>query len=400
MDFLSLSSTNETNELNSIINARRLYKSCVNQETIEADSVDFLLSLINNEFGGWPILQGPIWNNSTFNLSNLLLKMAEYNLNSIYVVMTTVDDKNSSMHAIGVGQGTLGLGERQLYESESALTNSYRQWIQDLALILTNVTSMIDNDVTSIFEFEKKIAEYSSTTAEQIAHQKDNIRTTVKNLSNIINSSIDFSNYIRRVYELVNVTLNDTDLVIVGEIEYLRNVSKLITQYSSRTVRNYFIWSFMMKIIDYMPKRYRATKQQFTQILEGAVAEVPRSLTCSSNVNSLMGFALSRLYVPKYFDEKARNEAYRKWAQENPNADKKLPGLNKYSREQLLFINYGQIWCAKIRDSFMSNFILADVHSPPQFRVIGSTSNFVEFDRAFGCKPGQLNSRVNKCILW
>ncbi|CAF4540229.1 unnamed protein product [Rotaria sp. Silwood1] len=547
MDFLSLSSTNETNELNSIINARRLYKSCVNQETIEADSVDFLLSLINNEFGGWPILQGPIWNNSTFNLSNLLLKMAEYNLNSIYVVMTTVDDKNSSMHAIGVGQGTLGLGERQLYESESALTNSYRQWIQDLALILTNVTSMIDNDVTSIFEFEKKIAEYSLTTAEQIAHQKDNIRTT-----------IDFSNYIRRVYELVNVTLNDTDLVIVGEIEYLRNVSKLITQYSSRTVRNYFIWSFMMKIIDYMPKRYRATKQQFTQILEGAVAEVPRSLTCSSNVNSLMGFALSRLYVPKYFDEKARNEykfnssyirngltiakltarsnfrlvrqfvdrqvwvmpptrleaaynpfynsilvpaailqaptfdkdlpkylnyggigtiigheithgfdtigrqfdrngnqvswwtnqtiaafdkqnecfiqqysnytvlslnrqvdgaltisenladngglkeaffAYRKWAQENPNADKKLPGLNKYSREQLLFINYGQIWCAKIRDSFMSNFILADVHSPPQFRVIGSTSNFVEFDRAFGCKPGQLNSRVNKCIL-
>ncbi|CAF2905794.1 unnamed protein product [Rotaria sp. Silwood2] len=92
--------------------------------------------------------------------------------------------------------------------------------------------------------------------------------------------------------------------------------------------------------------------------------------------------------------------AYKKWAQANRNVDKKLPGLSKYSAEQLFFINYGQIWCSKLRDSFMNNFILADVHSPPQFRVIGSTSNFVEFDRVFGCKPGQSNSRVNKCILW
>ncbi len=34
------------------------------------------------------------------------------------------------------------------------------------------------------------------------------------------------------------------------------------------------------------------------------------------------------------------------------------------------------------------------------FRVIGPTSNFDEFDRAFGCKPGQGNSRVNKCTVW
>ena len=35
-----------------------------------------------------------------------------------------------------------------------------------------------------------------------------------------------------------------------------------------------------------------------------------------------------------------------------------------------------------------------------RFRSIGSTSNFDEFDRAFGCKPGQGNSRVNKCGVW
>ncbi len=34
------------------------------------------------------------------------------------------------------------------------------------------------------------------------------------------------------------------------------------------------------------------------------------------------------------------------------------------------------------------------------FRVHGPTSNFDQFDRVFGCKPGQGNSRLNKCTVW
>lgn len=34
------------------------------------------------------------------------------------------------------------------------------------------------------------------------------------------------------------------------------------------------------------------------------------------------------------------------------------------------------------------------------FRVLGPTSNFPEFDRVFQCKPGQGNSRTNKCTVW
>ncbi len=71
-------------------------------------------------------------------------------------------------------------------------------------------------------------------------------------------------------------------------------------------------------------------------------------------------------------------------------------------------------------DSYARNRVLTDVHSLGQFRylyiypglmediiiiqfyfrVTGPTSNFKEFDRAFGCKEGQGNSRVNKCVVW
>ncbi|CAF0983841.1 unnamed protein product [Rotaria sordida] len=92
--------------------------------------------------------------------------------------------------------------------------------------------------------------------------------------------------------------------------------------------------------------------------------------------------------------------AYQKWAHTHKNVDKKLPGLSKYSAEQMFFLNYGRMCCSKMTDKYATNIVLGDVHLPGQFRVLGSTSNFVEFDRTFGCKPGQGNSRVNKCNVW
>ena len=103
-DILSSSSPlpNGTNNLQSVLNARRLYNSCIDELTIESEGVEELLSLINNEFGGWPILQAASWNASSFNLSRLLFKLREYNHNIIYSFNTITDEKNSSTYYIRV----------------------------------------------------------------------------------------------------------------------------------------------------------------------------------------------------------------------------------------------------------------------------------------------------------
>ncbi|CAF4027846.1 unnamed protein product, partial [Adineta steineri] len=92
--------------------------------------------------------------------------------------------------------------------------------------------------------------------------------------------------------------------------------------------------------------------------------------------------------------------AYQQWAKTHKNVDKKLPGLTKYSTEQMFFMNFGHTWCTKMTNEAAHDYINSDEHSPAQFRIRGPTSNFVEFDRVFGCKTGQGNSRVNKCNVW
>ncbi|CAF4189030.1 unnamed protein product [Adineta steineri] len=92
--------------------------------------------------------------------------------------------------------------------------------------------------------------------------------------------------------------------------------------------------------------------------------------------------------------------AYQQWAKTHKNVDKKLPGLTKYSIEQMFFMNFGHAWCTKMTDDAAYSYLVLDKHSPTQFRIRGPTSNFVEFDRVFGCKAGQGNSQVNKCKVW
>ena len=69
---------------------------------IETNGIDVILTLINREFGGWPILEGSNWNNLEWNLSKVLFKLNEYNTNVFYNIKTNIDDRNSSIYTIEV----------------------------------------------------------------------------------------------------------------------------------------------------------------------------------------------------------------------------------------------------------------------------------------------------------
>jgi len=69
---------------------------------IEDDGVAPVLSIINNEFGGWPILQGSSWDPSKFNLFNLLIKLRRYDNGFLFSVVTATNQQNSSVYDIEV----------------------------------------------------------------------------------------------------------------------------------------------------------------------------------------------------------------------------------------------------------------------------------------------------------
>ena len=105
-----------------------------------------------------------------------------------------------------------------------------------------------------------------------------------------------------------NVTLLDSDVVSVYELEYLRNASLVLGDTTSRTLQNYMVWRFMMSRAANMPQSIRILRDRFDRVFRGTSAEQPRTILCGNFVNNNMGFAVSKLYIKQYFDENARNQ--------------------------------------------------------------------------------------------
>ncbi|CAF3997804.1 unnamed protein product [Rotaria magnacalcarata] len=102
VDILTSELPKDSIKIKAIANARLLYNACVNESAIETAGVDTILSVLENELGGWPIVNGLSWDEKNFNLSNLLLKLREYNNNIIFNCGTSTDDRNSSAYFIRV----------------------------------------------------------------------------------------------------------------------------------------------------------------------------------------------------------------------------------------------------------------------------------------------------------
>ncbi|CAF1080903.1 unnamed protein product, partial [Rotaria sordida] len=309
VDMLTSPIPDDLKNLQSIINARRFYDSCINETAIELEAVHVILSFVNNELGGWPILQGSSWNEDSFNLTHLLIKLREYSHNMIFGFRTSADDKNSSVNFIRVYQSAIPLEQRSNYINETKITKAYQQFIHDVASALTNNIVINVSEVNDIYNFEKLISTFHWTPAEKHARKNETVRTTIGNLSQTFNTSFDFTNYLRYIYFLSNVSLNDNDIVSVSEIEFLRNISSIIDTTSPRILQNYIVWCFIMNRVSNMPKRYRALRDPFDEAFQGTIAQRPRSITCGNYINNNMGFALSKIYIKQYFDENARNQS-------------------------------------------------------------------------------------------
>jgi len=84
-------------------------------------------------------------------------------------------------------------------------------------------------------------------------------------------------------------------------------------------------------------------------------------------------------------DSAGLKAAYRAFkAQEAINGvEEPLPGLEKYTWDQIFFIAQSHVWCGSARG-----------------RVIGEMQNFDKFSEAFECKKGDYMNPVDACDVW
>ncbi|CAF1353005.1 unnamed protein product [Adineta steineri] len=409
-----LLSSNRTKKSKAITNARRLYSSCIDEGAIETEGVDVIMSMINKELGGWPVLQGSAWNESTFDFDRLMLKLSQYNSYIFYTVNTDVDEKNSSIrsiHAIEMVNNIRNIFITMVNQSTWMDSKSKIIAIKKARAMKAKLGYPDYLESDNMTKLDKDYAEYNFNLSYM-----PNVLSAIQLHSKASLQMLRYPIDSKQWTGISPTKINAMHRLLANEILFPAVI--LQTTLFDRDAPKYLNYGGIGFIMGHEiahgfgdeRKEYdlngnevlwwtNSTVNTF-DIRKKCINEQYDNYTLTQVNHSINGRKTQNENVADDAGLKQAFFAYQQWAKTHKNVEKKLPGLSKYSAEQMFLLNFGHIWCTKITDeSLHSNLVLAQ-HSPAQFRVRGPTSNFVEFDRVFGCKVGQGNSRVNKCNVW
>jgi len=99
-------------------------------------------------------------------------------------------------------------------------------------------------------------------------------------------------------------------------------------------------------------------------------------------------------------DNGGLRQAWNAYKSNGSHVQQRMPGLEKYTPDQLFFINFAQVWCGQYRPEYSLQAIRTDPHSPPFVRVNAAVSNSIPFSEAFQCPAGSKMNPPKKCSIW
>uniref|UniRef100_A0A7E4V4W6 Neprilysin-2 n=1 Tax=Panagrellus redivivus TaxID=6233 RepID=A0A7E4V4W6_PANRE len=92
--------------------------------------------------------------------------------------------------------------------------------------------------------------------------------------------------------------------------------------------------------------------------------------------------------------------AYRAYIKKLGHEEKRLPGFENYTNDQIFFMSYAKTWCGHAKPEALIRQVLTDPHAPVRYRVNGVVRNQPEFATAFKCPLGSNMNPKHRCSVW
>ncbi|XP_015123799.1 endothelin-converting enzyme homolog [Diachasma alloeum] len=93
-------------------------------------------------------------------------------------------------------------------------------------------------------------------------------------------------------------------------------------------------------------------------------------------------------------------DAYQTDRKKKGTSSARIPGLEKFTDDQLFFLAFGNTWCTNQSPEYLKKNGNTDEHSPNKQRVNGPLSNNEVFAAAFNCPANSPMNPMNKCSIW
>ncbi|MEG0560080.1 MAG: M13 family metallopeptidase [Muribaculaceae bacterium] len=216
------------------------------------------------------------------------------------------DLKDANVNVLYMSQGGMSLGDRDYYllndDSSKKIRAEYLKYLQKVFSLSGYSASKAKKAATNIMKIETILAKVAMSREELRDYSKQYNARTVAELKKDY-PNIDWNTY------FTTIGLKDVDKMIVCQLNSMAKVNELMKTLSDKELKDYLSYSIISVASSYLSDDfYQAEFDMFSKTLSGKKDMEPRWKRALSVPNGLLGEAVGKLYVEKYFagDSKAK----------------------------------------------------------------------------------------------
>jgi len=235
-------------------------------------------------------------------LADLLGKMNLYGEGGFFGAGVEADLTNSDMQILYLGQGGLGMGDRDYYllETNAVLKQGYRDFLVK-ALTLAGV-----NDPAGVAARDMQVEDAMAPIFWSREQNRD-----MQAIYNPMSSAEIDARWpelrFGRVCAAMGIPAQDK--VIVQQPSYFDGLNQLFKECDLETLKSYLLAQFVSGQCGALSDDfYTASWEFFSHEMAGAQEQRPRWKRAMSVPNSLLGEAVGQMYVERYFPESSKQK--------------------------------------------------------------------------------------------
>ena len=216
------------------------------------------------------------------------------------------DEKISTQYAVQFYQGGLTLPDRDYYLKEDARSKNiraaYQTYLMSTFTRLGDTEAQATEHAAAVMRLETKLAQASKSRVDlrdpQANYHKMTVAQATKEFPNLNMPLLLKENHLGTAKE-----------VIVGQPEFLKEVSTLLAKEPLADQRQYLRFHLVNSVASALPKAFGDDAFRFSQVLSGAKQQQPRWKRMLRATDGALGEAFGQLYVDKAFSPAAKARA-------------------------------------------------------------------------------------------
>lgn len=222
-------------------------------------------------------------------------------VNLLFGVGVSPDLKNSKRNSFGISQAGFGLGDRDYYFSNNYenIRTEYKDYLSNLFIFIDVPPNAAKDFANDVFDFETRLVNKALTRVQMRDIEKMYNIYTLKTLNELV-PKINWPAYMQS-------KKIKTDTVIVGMVDYLKEINFLIEHTPIEMLKVYAKAQLIMEAAPYLSRKSVFYHFKFRgQIMSGSKTMKARWQRVQNVMNGTIGDIVSEDFVKKYFPADAK----------------------------------------------------------------------------------------------